>query len=257
MKVICRNISKTFATRKGQTPALDNVNLECADGEFLCIVGPSGCGKTTLLKIIAGLVKPSEGDISLEGDAAPVLQPAAMVFQGHGLFPWMNIVDNVCYSFEVKNVSREERYRRADPLLEKIGLSKFRKHYPHQLSEGMKQRAGLARALVSGAPVLLMDEPFAALDAQMRRILQDQLMEVHRELGRSIIYVTHDVEEAILMGDRILLMTHRPGHIKNEFRIGFPRPRDAGGEFSAEILKIKNDIWGQIKEEVEKSMELP
>ncbi|OGO14791.1 MAG: hypothetical protein A2Z02_06715 [Chloroflexi bacterium RBG_16_48_7] len=257
MKVTCQNISKTYISRHGHVPALNRVSLECRDGEFLCIVGPSGCGKTTLLKIIAGLIEPTEGKFSLQGNGASDLPAAAMVFQGHGLFPWMTIIDNICYSLEAKKVPKNERYRSAEPLIEKIGLANFRKHYPHQLSEGMKQRAGLARALVSGAGMLLMDEPFASLDAQMRLVLQEQLIEVHSEFGKSVIYVTHDIEEAILMGDRILLMTHRPGYIKSEIKIDLPRPRDKQGVFAGEIVRIKNEIWSQIKEEVQKSMELP
>jgi ABC-type nitrate/sulfonate/bicarbonate transport system ATPase subunit len=208
-----------------------------------------------LLRIIAGLLQPTNGKISYEGTQAQDGPTTALVFQEHGVFPWMNVRDNVCFGLEARGINKSDRYRAAMPLIEKMGLASFIKNYPHQLSSGMKQRVGLARALVSGADILLMDEPFAALDAQMRLILQEQLLNIHKEYHKSVIYVTHDIEEAILLGDRIIVMTARPGRIKAEIKVNLNRPRNVNGQNASEFIKMKTEIWGQIKEEVERAME--
>lgn len=255
MKVICRQVSKLFKSRNGDIQALENMSFQTEEREFLCIVGPSGCGKTTLLRIIAGLLEPTQGKVSYEGTKAQDGTATALVFQEHGVFPWMNVMDNVCFGLETRGISKPDRYRAARPLIEKVGLAAFAGNYPHQLSSGMKQRVGLARALVSGADILLMDEPFAALDAQMRLILQEQLLDIHKEYHKSVIYVTHDIEEAILLGDRIIVMTARPGRIKAEFKVNLNRPRNVNGQNASEFIKMKTEIWGKIKEEVERGME--
>jgi ABC-type nitrate/sulfonate/bicarbonate transport system ATPase subunit len=164
----------------------------------------------------------------------------------------MNVIDNVCFGLETQKISKKDRYRMAMPLIEKMHLAGFIKNYPHQLSSGMKQRVGLARAFVSGAEILLMDEPFASLDAQMRAILQEELLNIQREYQKSVIYVTHDIEEAIMLADRIILMTARPGQIKQEIKVNLSRPRNVNGEHASEFVRMKNEIWRQIKEEVEK-----
>jgi NitT/TauT family transport system ATP-binding protein len=255
MKVNCHQVSKLFKSRNGDILALENMSFQTEEQEFLCIVGPSGCGKTTLLRIIAGLLRPTNGKISYEGTRAQDGPATALVFQEHGVFPWMNVIDNVCFGLETRGLNKSDRYRAAMPLIEKMGLAAFVKNYPHQLSSGMKQRVGLARALVSGADILLMDEPFAALDAQMRLILQEQLFNIHREYHKSVIYVTHDIEEAILLGDRIIVMTARPGRIKAELKVNLNRPRNVNGQNASEFIKMKTEIWGKIKEEVERGME--
>jgi NitT/TauT family transport system ATP-binding protein len=255
MKVNCHQVSKLFKSRNGDILALENMSFQTEEQEFLCIVGPSGCGKTTLLRIIAGLLRPTNGKISYEGARAQDGPATALVFQEHGVFPWMNVIDNVCFGLETRGLNKSDRYRAAMPLIEKMGLAAFVKNYPHQLSSGMKQRVGLARALVSGADILLMDEPFAALDAQMRLILQEQLFNIHREYHKSVIYVTHDIEEAILLGDRIIVMTARPGRIKAELKVNLNRPRNVNGQNASEFIKMKTEIWGKIKEEVERGME--
>jgi NitT/TauT family transport system ATP-binding protein len=163
----------------------------------------------------------------------------------------MNVIDNVCFGLEMRGITKTDRYRMAMPLIDRLSLTGFTRNYPHQLSSGMKQRVGLARALVSGADVLLMDEPFAALDAQMRLISQEQLLEVQQEYRKTVIYVTHDIDEAMLLADRIILLTARPGRIKAETKVTFGRPRNVSGENAGEFLKMKSQIWRQIKEEVE------
>ena len=257
MRVNCHQVSKLFNTRNGDILALENMSLQTEEQEFVCILGPSGCGKTTLLRIIAGLLKPTKGKISYEGNKAQDGPATALVFQEHGVFPWMNVIDNVCFGLETRGIAKRDRCRMAMPLIEKMGLVSFTRNYPHQLSSGMKQRVGLARALVSGADILLMDEPFAALDAQMRLIMQEQLLEIHREYRKSVIYVTHDIEEAIMLADRIILMTARPGQVKNEIKVSLPRPRNVNGQNASEFVKMKTEIWGQIREEVEQGIRTP
>lgn len=255
MRVNCHRVSKQFETRNGAVSALSDISFETAEQEFLCILGPSGCGKTTLLRIIAGLLNPSSGTIKYEGEPSPKGLTTALVFQEHGVFPWMNVIDNICFGLETAGIGKKERHLTAMPLLEKMGLAGFTKSYPHQLSSGMKQRVGLARALVSGADILLMDEPFASVDAQMRLILQEQLLEIFNEYRKSIIYITHDIDEALLLADRIILITARPGQVKDEIEVNFPRPRNLVGQHSAELAKMKTEIWGMIREEVEQMME--
>lgn len=255
MRINCHQVSKLFETRNGVISALENVSFQTEEQEFLCILGPSGCGKTSLLRIIAGLLPPTTGKITYEGTKSQDGPPTALVFQEHGIFPWMNVINNVCFGLEMRGVAKRDRYRKAMPLIDRMGLTSFIKNYPHQLSSGMKQRVGLARALVSGADILLMDEPFAALDAQMRLISQEQLLEIHREYRKSVIYVTHDIEEAMLLADRIILMTARPGQIKDKIKVPFTRPRNVTGENANKFVKMKMEIWSQIKEEVERGME--
>ena len=254
MKVNIKGVSKTYKSKSGPVKALDNINLSTEEKEFLCILGPSGCGKTTLLRVIAGLLQPTSGEIIYEGTKKTNGPSVAMVFQELGVFPWMNVIDNVCFGLEMQKLPKQERYALALPLINKLGLRDFTRHYPHNLSLGMKQRVGLARALVSQAEILLMDEPFAALDAQMRRISQEKLLEVCREYDKSVIYVTHDIDEALFLADRIILLTSRPATIKGEIKVSLPRPRDFSGAGSAEFLQMKSDIWQHIRGEVEKSI---
>ncbi|MFC1848209.1 ABC transporter ATP-binding protein [Chloroflexota bacterium] len=255
MKVSCHQVSKEFTTRHGVVSALSNISFETAEQEFLCILGPSGCGKTTLLRIIAGLLDPTSGAVNYKGQKSQNGLATALVFQEHGVFPWMNVIDNICFGLETRGIGKKERHRTAIPLIEKMGLAGFLRNYPHQLSSGMKQRVGLARALVSGAAVLLMDEPFASVDAQMRLILQEQLLEIYQEYRKSVIYITHDIDEALMLADRIILITARPGQVKGEIKVDLPRPRNLDGRHSGELARMKTEIWGMIREEVEQTME--
>jgi ABC-type nitrate/sulfonate/bicarbonate transport system ATPase subunit len=255
MRVDCDHIDKRFEARNGPILALADLSFSTQEQEFLCILGPSGCGKTTLLRIIAGVLEPSSGSVSFRGSRQQKGPGTALVFQEYGVFPWMNVIDNVCFGLEMRGVDKKARYRTATPLIERIGLGGFVKSYPHQLSSGMKQRVGLARALVSGADILLMDEPFAALDAQMRLILQELLLDIKKEYRKSVIFVTHDVEEAITLADRIILLTRRPGQVRDEIELPFAQPREINGANAAKLLDMRTRIWGQIREEVERSVE--
>ena len=242
-------LRREYVSEQGTVVAIDHVDLKVAPGEFLCIVGPSGCGKSTLLRILAGLDKQSSGTIKV--DAAGWAVQNAMVFQESGLFPWMDVETNVRFGLDTRGVSRAEADPRVEAALKLVGLSKFRKHYPYQLSGGMRQRSAIARAFVTDPGMLLMDEPFAALDAQNRVILQAELVRLWEQTGKTVIYVTHSIEEALLMGDRTVIMTAQPGRIKQVIDVPFPHPRDLlqlGS--SAEFGKLKLDIWRVLEEEV-------
>ncbi len=232
--------------------ALDDINLSVKPGEFVCIVGPSGCGKSTLLRILAGLDVQSSGTITVEAGGFPVEN--AMVFQESGLFPWMNVETNVGFGLMTRGVPRGDIAARVAAALKLVGLTKFRHHYPHQLSGGMRQRGAIARAFVTDPAMLLMDEPFAALDAQNRAILQAELTRIWEQTGKTVIYVTHSIEEALLLGDRCVLMTAQPGRLKRIIDIPFPHPREvitlgASPEFGA----LKLDIWRVLEEEVNRA----
>jgi NitT/TauT family transport system ATP-binding protein len=232
--------------------ALDDISLSVKPGEFVCIVGPSGCGKSTLLRILAGLDAQSDGTIAVEAGGFAVEN--AMVFQESGLFPWMDVETNVGFGLMTRGVPPGEIAARVDGALKLVGLTKFRHHYPHQLSGGMRQRGAIARAFVTDPAMLLMDEPFAALDAQNRAILQAELTRIWEETGKTVIYVTHSIEEALLLGDRCVLMTAQPGRLKRIIDIPFPRPRDvitlgASPEFGA----LKLDIWRVLEDEVNRA----
>ena len=245
-------LRREYAGAQGSVVAIDRFDLRVAAGEFLCIVGPSGCGKSTLLRILAGLDQQTTGTIAV--DAAGWAVENAMVFQDSGLFPWMDVETNVRFGLDTRGVPRSESNARVDAALKLVGLSKFRKHYPHQLSGGMRQRSAIARAFVTDPAMLLMDEPFAALDAQNRVILQAELVRLWEQTGKTVIYITHSIEEALLMGDRTVIMTAQPGRIKQIIDVPFPHPRDlmklsASTEFGA----LKLDIWRVLEEEVNRA----
>ncbi len=232
--------------------ALDDINLHVSPGEFLCIVGPSGCGKSTLLRILAGLDRQSSGSIAVEAGGWAVQN--AMVFQESGLFPWMNVEGNVGFGLLTRGVPPTERAARVEGALKLVGLTKFRLHFPHQLSGGMRQRGAIARAFVTDPAMLLMDEPFAALDAQNRAILQTELVRIWEETGKTIVYVTHSIEEALLMGDRTVVMTAQPGRIKEIIDVPFAHPRDLMAlSASAEFGRLKLDIWRLLEDEVNRA----
>src|SRR6266849_6757495 len=242
-------LRKEYPSGTGRLLALDGVSLCIAPGEFVCIVGPSGCGKSTLLRILAGLDRETGGTAKVEAPGWTVTN--AMVFQESGLFPWMSVEANVGFGLMTRGVRPREAAERVEAALKLVGLTKFRQHYPHQLSGGMRQRSAIARAFVTDPGMLLMDEPFAALDAQNRVILQGELVRLWEQTGKTVIYVTHSIEEALLMGDRTVIMTAQPGRIKRVIDVPFPHPRDllllaASAEFGA----LKLDIWRVLEEEV-------
>jgi NitT/TauT family transport system ATP-binding protein len=252
-KVLIVDVSVTFASRAGAVVALDRVSLEVAGGEFLCIVGPSGSGKSTLLRVLAGLLAQSAGEVRIRTDR-PGTPLTAMVFQEHALLPWRTVRDNVTFGLENRGVGRAEREARAQEMLALVGLTRFARHYPHQLSGGMKQRVGIARALANDPEVLLMDEPLAALDAQTRTIMQEELLRIWSTLGKTVIYVTHSLEEALLLGDRVVLLTARPGRVSQIFPVALGRPRGLEVRGSPEYGTLLEKIWSHLREEVVRAM---
>jgi NitT/TauT family transport system ATP-binding protein len=254
-KVGLSEICLSYRTQSGERLlALDHINLQVKAGEFLCIVGPSGCGKSTLLHLIAGLHQQTSGQVLIDGH--PVEGPGTdriLIFQELGLFPWLTVGDNVEFGMKMKGVSKAEREEKTRYYLRLVHLSQFRDSYTHQLSGGMRQRVALARALATEPDVLLMDEPFAALDAQTRDLLHDELERIWAETGRTIIFVTHNVREAIRLGDRVALMTFRPGRVKREFVVDLPRPRALE---DVHVAHAAGEILGELREEINRSLEV-
>lgn len=221
-------LTKTYQSEEGgKVRALLDFDLEVKDKEFICFIGPSGCGKTTLLRIIAGLERPDSGSITLNGKTITGPGPVrGMVFQEYSLFPWRTVLKNITFSLELKKVPKTERESIARKYLELVGLEKFADSYPHELSGGMKQRVAIARALVNDPMVLLMDEPFGAVDAQTRNRLQVELLKIWEKEKKTVLFITHSVDEAVYLADRVVVFTARPGRIKEIFPIDLPRPRD-------------------------------
>ena len=228
--------------------AIDCVDLDIAEGEFVSIVGPSGCGKSTFLKIVNGLFPATDGTIEL---AAPEVGVAhAMVFQDSSLFPWYTIIDNVAYGLICQGVSKQEAQRRAKPLIDLVSLTGFEKKFPYQLSGGMQQRANLARALTVDPEILLMDEPFAALDAQTRELMQAELLRIWNEAHKTVLFITHQIDEAIYLSDRVLVMSARPGRILADIAIDLPRPRQLEIKRTPEFIRYADEIWGLISSQL-------
>ncbi len=251
--VSIEGISKIFrqhgGKQDGAMQALSNVTLDIKPGEFVSLIGPSGCGKTTLLRMIAGLEPVKEGQIVLDG--VPVHGPGtdrAVVFQQPALLPWSTVIDNVCLGLRLQGVSRHERIEAGRQMLKLVGLDEFENRLPNELSGGMQQRVAIARALVLEPSVLLMDEPFAALDEILRRRLQRQLMDLLKQTQRTCVFVTHNVEEALLLADRVVIMSARPGRILEVFDVPLARPRAFDQEQSPEFLEARSHIWRRIEE---------
>ena len=252
-KLSVKNVSLSYATNSGaQLSALQNINLEVRAGEFVCVVGPSGCGKSTLLHLIAGLQKQSSGQVLI--DNAPVQGPGTdriLIFQELGLFPWLTVAQNVAFGLRMKGVSKSARDARVREYLRLVHLQQFKDSYTHQLSGGMRQRVALARALATEPDVLLMDEPFAALDAQTRDLLHDELEKIWAETRKTIVFVTHNVREAVRLGDRVVVLTFRPGQVKREYDIDLPRPRHIE---ETDVARAAGQILGCLREEINKSL---
>jgi NitT/TauT family transport system ATP-binding protein len=253
-KVGLDEICLSYRTEKGERLlALDRISLQVKAGEFVCIVGPSGCGKSTLLHLIAGLHSQTSGQILVDGK--PVQGPGTdriLIFQEHGLFPWLTVGQNVEFGMKMKGVPKPVRRETTRYYLQLVHLAKFENSYIHQLSGGMRQRVAIARALATEPDVLLMDEPFAALDAQTRDLLHDELERIWSETGRTIIFVTHNVREAIRLGDRVVLLTFRPGRVKSQFQIDLPRPRHLE---DPAVAGVARDILDELREEINRSLE--
>ncbi|MBI2849175.1 MAG: ABC transporter ATP-binding protein [Chloroflexi bacterium] len=252
-KIIVEDLVKSFSTRNGDVTAISNITVTIGEGEFFCLVGPSGCGKTTFLRILGGLEEKTAGKMIMNRSSSD--KPGnAMIFQEMSIFPWMNVVDNVAFGLETRGVMKKERHRQAEPFIRKVGLTKFRKAYPHQLSGGMKQRVSIARALVTDPEVLLMDEPFANLDAQTRMIMQDELIRIWEEDRKTVVFITHSIDEAILLGDRVGVMTAHPGVLKEIFDVPFSRPRNTHQvRTSVEFGRLYDRIWAMLEEEVHRA----
>ncbi|HVN78032.1 MAG TPA: ABC transporter ATP-binding protein [Terriglobia bacterium] len=249
-KLLLKDVSKTFPTRKGTVNAIENVSLDVKAGEFLCLVGPSGCGKSTLLNIIAGLEKPDSGGAFVDG--SPIPGPGRdriLIFQELALFPWLSVIKNVEFGLRMANIPASEREERAIHFLKMVHLSRFQHAYIHELSGGMKQRVALARALALDPEILLMDEPFAALDAQTRDILHEELQEIWAATRKTVVFVTHNVREAACLGDRVVVLATQPGRIKREFQIQLGRPRHIE---DPSLIAYAKAILSDLKEEVEK-----
>ena len=240
-------VNKVFRTPDREVIALKDINLEINKGEFVCLLGPSGCGKSTLLNAMAGFSLPSAGEIHVDGKK--ILAPGpdrGMVFQEYALFPWMTVAQNITFGLEVQGMDKKAIGEKVDQLLDTLHLSDFRERFPKDLSGGMRQRVAIARVLAIDSPIMLMDEPFGALDALTRRNLQDELLRIWKAFGKTIVFVTHSIEESIYLADRIVVMTYRPGTIKRDERVTIPRPRDPA---SAEFNELKRELGRLVMEE--------
>ncbi len=252
--LVVRDLNKSFE-RDGRTvTALDRFSLDVGEGEFVSIVGPSGCGKTTFLHILGGFEAPSGGSMALYGE--PVRDPGpdrGIMFQDFSLFPWLTVARNVAWPLEIKRMSGAERDAVVDEQLALVGLSAFRDHYPAELSGGMKQRVALARLLALDPKIMLMDEPFGALDAQTREQMQEQLQAIWSRHQKTVLFITHDIEEACFLGSRVIVFTARPGTVKADIKIDLPFPRSLDLKKEAAYLAYRNQVWDLLREEVVKT----
>jgi NitT/TauT family transport system ATP-binding protein len=257
-KIEIQNLHKTFrSAQRGTTVALQDVSLSVEEGEFVSIIGPSGCGKSTLLYVVAGFESYDEGDVLVDG--SPVDGPGrdrGIVFQEYALFPWRTVLGNVTYGLEHAGIGKKERVRIAREHIEQVGLVGFENRYPRELSGGMKQRVAIARTLAYSPDILLMDEPYGALDAQTREQMQDQLLEIWRETGKTILMITHDVSEAVFLSQRVIVMSARPGRVKAEIAVDLDRSLSREEIMISERFnKTRNEVWLAVREEAQKVAE--
>ena len=256
MKVLIDHISKVYIDRQGEvTEALRDIHFDIGENEFVVVVGPSGCGKSTLLNIIAGLLSSTSGQIIFEGVRTDSRPLTAVVFQDFALFPWRTVLKNIVYGLEERGLQKAEQLEIAKKYITMVGLQGFENKYPHQLSGGMKQRVSIARALANDPLLLLMDEPFSALDAQTRTLMQYELSRIWEETQKSFLYITHHIQEAVFLGDRVVVLSKRPGRILDIVQIGLPRPRGEHLIIDKKYLEYVDVIWGYIKNQVRESLE--
>jgi NitT/TauT family transport system ATP-binding protein len=249
-------VSKIFETAKGQVTAVDNVSLDIGQGEFISVIGPSGCGKSTLMNMVGGLLTEYDGEILLDGKAVRGCQPQiGMVFQEESTFPWRTAIENVAFPLEAAGVARDKRVARARDLLDLVGLTGFENHYPAELSGGMRQRIAIARTLAFEPRILLMDEPFAALDEQTRLLLGDKVVQIQQKLRQTTMLITHNISEAVQLSDRVLIMTFRPGRIKRVIDIDLPRPRSSDMMGTEKFAKYVAEIWADLREEASRGLQ--
>jgi NitT/TauT family transport system ATP-binding protein len=255
MRVVVDSIGKTYTDRSGRSvAALADVTLAVESEEFVALLGPSGCGKSTLLNVIAGLTRPSRGTVHFEGELVSGRTLTALVFQEFALFPWRTVQGNVEFGLEESGLPAAERRRRAHAYIHLAGLAGFEAKYPHQLSGGMRQRVGIARALAVDPAVLLMDEPFSALDAQTRQLMQEQLLELWERTRKTILYVTHNIQEAVYMADRVVVLSRRPGRVLDEVSIRLSRPRVETMIGEPAFVAAVERIWGLIKDQAQAAL---
>ena len=256
MRVLIDHISKVYVDRRGDsTEALRDIHFAIEENEFVVVVGPSGCGKSTLLNIIAGLLSSTSGQVIFEGIPTDSRPRTAVVFQDFALFPWRTVFKNVVYGLEERGMKVEEQVEIAQKYISLVGLQGFENRYPHQLSGGMKQRVSIARALANDPLLLLMDEPFSALDAQTRTLMQYELSRIWEETHKSLLYITHNIQEAVFLGDRVVVLSRRPGRILDILRIDLPRPRGEGLTLEKRYLEYVDAIWSYIKGQAREAME--
>jgi len=249
-----RHVSKTFATGKGQLLAVDDLSLEINEGEFICLLGASGCGKSTILNMFAGFTQPTAGEVLLRGRPIVAIEPrCGMIFQSYALFPWKTVRANVEFGLRMKGLPRAERRARASAFIEMVNLKGFEEHYPAELSGGMQQRVTIARMLAADPEVLLMDEPFAALDAMTRQVMQEELLKIHEQSRKTIVFITHSIDEALILSSRLFVMSARPGRVKAVIPNKLPTPRRLSVQFSPEYGVLKATVWGLIESEVRRS----
>jgi NitT/TauT family transport system ATP-binding protein len=255
VRVVVDRVSKRYLDRHGSsTEALEQVSVTVEPEEFVAVLGPSGCGKSTLLSLVAGLLTPSEGDVHFEGAVRPGHPLTALVFQEFALFPWRTVEDNVAFGLEEARVPAAERRRIARAHIELMGLAGFERKYPHQLSGGMRQRVGIARALAVDPAVLLMDEPFSALDAQTRQIMQEELLAIWERTRKTIVYVTHNIHEAVYMADRVVVLSRRPGRVLADVTIPLGRPRTTPMTGEPAFVEAVERLWGLIRSQAEEAL---
>jgi NitT/TauT family transport system ATP-binding protein len=249
------HVSKRFATRDGPITAVDDVSFSVVEGEFVSIIGPSGCGKSTLFNIIGGLVGDYEGRVTVAGEAiAGTHRAIGMVFQEESTFPWRSVLENVAFPLEIAGVAKEERFQRAAEFVSMVGLSGFERRLPSELSGGMRQRVALARTLASRPRILLMDEPFAALDEQTRLLLGDKVLQIQQTLKQTTLLITHNLTEAVQLSDRVLVMTYRPGRLKRSLEVPLPHPRDSEVVASEAFGHCVAEIWQDLREEASRGI---
>lgn len=240
----------------GDFHALQHVNLEIVKGEFVVLLGASGCGKSTLLNLVAGFDRPTAGRIVVNGREVTKVDPhCGMVFQQYALFPWLTVLDNVAFGLKMKGVSRTERHDVAQRFIEMVGLKGFEHKYPNTLSGGMRQRVSIARVLANDPDVILLDEPFAALDAMTRQVLQDELLQIYEKSKKTIVFITHSIDEALLLSTRMIIMSARPGRVVTDIRNDLPMPRNADVQLSPRYNELKSKIWGTVQSEVMRSLQ--
>ncbi|MFC0331502.1 ABC transporter ATP-binding protein [Paenibacillus sepulcri] len=251
-KLEIRDLKVEYYTKTQTTVALEKVQLSVADGEFVSVVGPSGCGKSTLLKVVSGLLQPAEGAAYIDGQMVQgVPDQVGMVFQNDALLPWKTAFDNVRLPLEIKGLPRDEQIREAERLLKMVGLEGFRDYHPKQLSGGMRKRVALARTFAYDPDIYLMDEPFGPLDAQTRVKIGEEFLKIWEKVGKSVLFITHDIEEAIALSDRVIVMSARPGRIKAEFKINLKRPRPFYDiRFDPVFKELQREIWNQMSNEI-------